>query len=661
MKAPVLAFVFVLLWSNASVSGEPPFPEGLGYPNVIRPESQFGSFGAKLGLMNAPRGVSYDPQDDLYCIADTLNDRVQILDKDGNPSLDANKHIFGLKLLHPYDVDCRKPGEIVIADSGNNRLVIVGKTVKKINIARDNSFVVAALPSNQGGYLALDNNNAALYRVDAAGKLEILVGGDDVFDGLMLSNPVDIDEDRSGNIYISDSDNSRVVKVDKSGKFLVSWGAWGSYSGYLAGPAGISISGDRVFVADQINHRIQVFSTDGKYLFQWARHPSVKHGGNGRVHYPYAISAYNNGQEAIVCEPFEHRCQVFSVAKAEGLTAVNDSAWWNKATKFHYGTKVATQRSVNFYQAIGFYKSDIVPTNIFSITEPDTHATLIFDYSKEAPKLISVVGGYGHDDYNLIRPSGVAVFPDGSIIVSDAGNRKINIYKAKNKLSTLSATGPTMSVITPNYKFERSIRISPAMSIMGVGETTRAAEPGAIKLGPKREVYTLFPKAKRLAIIDLANNIIRRSITLNEAVYPIDFVFSNDLRSAYVVDHYGYKVLHYNLTGKLLNSWGSPGPNSDQFTLPYGIAISDNDKIYVTDVGQNKVKVFDRNGKFIKQWGSWGTEPAAFYQPKGVAVDRQGRIIVTDFGNHRGQIFDLNGMYLGEFGIGAGYKATLRP
>ena len=516
------------------------------------------------------------------------------------------------------------------------------------------------MKSSQGGYLITDNHKNKIFRVNDNGDALLEIGGIDSFSGQPFSNILGVDEDKQGNIYISDSDNSRIVKLTKNGKYISSWGTWGSYSGNLAGPAGISISGGKLFVADQINHRIQAFDLSGTYLFQWARHPSVKHGGNGRVHYPYAISSYDEGKKTVVCEPFEHRCQVFSVSKAQSLVAVNDSAWWHKATKFHYGTKVGTQPSARTYQLSGFKPDEIPSTNIFSITEPDTHATLVFDYSEDLPKLISAIGGYGKEKESLIRPSGVGILPNGSLFISDAGNKKINFYKSQADLQKISINGAKVETQNPKYKLDKVIRLSAGYKALSDTDKSLGMEPGAIDIGPGRSVYALLPKNKSIVQIS-ENGVVGNSIPLDEIVFPTDFEFSPDMKSIYVVDHYGYSIINYDLNGKIINKWGGAGVKQNEFTLPFGIAISDDGRVYVSDVGQNRIKIYNLKGQFQGQWGSWGAEPGEFYKPKGLDIDREGRIIVTDFGNHRGQLFNLDGVYLGEFGIGAGYKAVLRP
>jgi hypothetical protein len=74
--------------------------------------------------------------------------------------------------------------------------------------------------------------------------------------------------DSKGNTYIADGYvNSRVAKVAPDGRWLKSWGSFGSQPGQLNQPHSIAVDGnDRVYVADRNNRRIQVFDTEGKLL-----------------------------------------------------------------------------------------------------------------------------------------------------------------------------------------------------------------------------------------------------------------------------------------------------------------------------------------------------------------------------------------------------------
>ena len=80
-----------------------------------------------------------------------------------------------------------------------------------------------------------------------------------------------------GTFFVSDGyANTRVVKFDKNGKFLMTWGQPGENGkdtrpGYMNNVHGIAVDPQtrRVFVNDRNNHRVQVFDENGKFLDQW--------------------------------------------------------------------------------------------------------------------------------------------------------------------------------------------------------------------------------------------------------------------------------------------------------------------------------------------------------------------------------------------------------
>jgi DNA-binding beta-propeller fold protein YncE len=80
----------------------------------------------------------------------------------------------------------------------------------------------------------------------------------------------DVAWDPAGNAYISDGYiNSRVAKVDKNGKWLMSFGEPGNQPGQFNTPHSIAADAQgNIYVADRGNRRIQVFNTDGKFLRQ---------------------------------------------------------------------------------------------------------------------------------------------------------------------------------------------------------------------------------------------------------------------------------------------------------------------------------------------------------------------------------------------------------
>lgn len=96
-----------------------------------------------------------------------------------------------------------------------------------------------------------------------------------------FGRPTDIAWLPDGTFFVSDGyENTRVVKFDKDGKYLLEWGKPGHSAPYEFDTVhGIAIDNQRrVYVADRANHRVQIFDENGKFLDQW---PNLR--------YPYYI------------------------------------------------------------------------------------------------------------------------------------------------------------------------------------------------------------------------------------------------------------------------------------------------------------------------------------------------------------------------------------
>jgi 6-bladed beta-propeller protein len=84
-----------------------------------------------------------------------------------------------------------------------------------------------------------------------------------------------------GTFFVADGyANTRVVKFDKNGKYLMAWGEKGTppnekRPGYFNNVHGVAVDPQtrRVFVNDRQNHRVQVFDENGKYLTEWSFGP----------------------------------------------------------------------------------------------------------------------------------------------------------------------------------------------------------------------------------------------------------------------------------------------------------------------------------------------------------------------------------------------------
>ena len=91
--------------------------------------------------------------------------------------------------------------------------------------------------------------------------------GEDTFDGR-----ADVAVAPNGDIFVVDGHgNNRVVKFNKDGEFVMSWGEAGTGPGQFNEPHSVAFdSQGRLFVGDRVNERIQVFDQNGQYLAEWS-------------------------------------------------------------------------------------------------------------------------------------------------------------------------------------------------------------------------------------------------------------------------------------------------------------------------------------------------------------------------------------------------------
>jgi sugar lactone lactonase YvrE len=103
------------------------------------------------------------------------------------------------------------------------------------------------------------------------GKAGIAGSGPDEFNA-----PSAVQVAPNGDIFVADghggNTNARIVKFDKTGKFIKTWGTKGSAPGEFNGPHTLAMdSRGRLYVGDRGNNRIQIFDQDGNFIDQWAQ------------------------------------------------------------------------------------------------------------------------------------------------------------------------------------------------------------------------------------------------------------------------------------------------------------------------------------------------------------------------------------------------------
>jgi len=124
---------------------------------------------------------------------------------------------------------------------------------------------------NDGNMWATDDRGHVVYKVSPEGKILLTLGTKG--QAGQINQPTDVAVGASGDIFVAQghtpgaSGDPRVVKFDRNGNFIKTWGGKGKGPGQFDVAHGIAIdAGGRLWVADRENQRIQIFDQDGTYI-----------------------------------------------------------------------------------------------------------------------------------------------------------------------------------------------------------------------------------------------------------------------------------------------------------------------------------------------------------------------------------------------------------
>jgi len=119
------------------------------------------------------------------------------------------------------------------------------------------------------GVRVVHNEKGGQWGANLEVKLELVrtIGGLDAEENLSFFEPSDIVRDSAGNLYILDSGNCRIQKLDPEGKFIKTIGREGQGPGEFQAARSMDIDEqNNLFVFDVRSWRIEVLSSEGKPL-----------------------------------------------------------------------------------------------------------------------------------------------------------------------------------------------------------------------------------------------------------------------------------------------------------------------------------------------------------------------------------------------------------
>lgn len=323
----------------------------------------------------------------------------------------------------------------------------LGSTDFMMFVRRD--LAAGAWAAPQAGAAAADEEVYA--RVTRPLTSTLAVGGARGNGQGQFADPKNLAVAADGSVYVVDTFNHRIQKLDKDGKFVSTWGQEGAEDGSFKEPWGIAIapSGD-VYVADTWNHRVQRFDKDGVFKAKWGSQQLVGAvaQGPGAFFGPRGI-AIDQAGSVLVTDAGNHRVQRFDAdgkfqaayggrGAGDGLfaepvgIAVDRSGniyvadTWNKRVqKLDANGRFMAQFPVAGWESESVVNKPSVAVDgegAMYVTDPEMHRAVKIS---AAGQVLAVWGKLGRDAGSLSLPTGIAVAPSGDVWIADSQNHRV--------------------------------------------------------------------------------------------------------------------------------------------------------------------------------------------------------------------------------------------
>lgn len=422
---------------------------------------------------------------------------------DGGPAASA-------QLFAPLGIAVDSAGNLFIADNGNSRIrkVSSGGVITTVAVVPTG---VARVAADATGNLFVSSGHAVV-KIDATGKVSPFAGnGMAGFSGdagpatsAMLYGPQGLRVDASGNVFIADQLNNRIRKVAPSGTITTFAGnGQGGYAGdgaqassaMLFQPEDVALdSKGNVFISDSLNGRLRKVDSTGVISLVAGGGGSLQDGSSSEARLaPNGIELDGSGN--IVVAEFNYRrvrkvAPQQSVTTVAGVLPVTGAGDNVKATSVslldpigvavdaagnvfiadyldHRVRKVTPDGTINTATGDGIagYSGDNGPAGSARITQPlevsfDPSGNLFVSAGVvrkiSTSGTISTVAGNGQFGFagdggkataaTFLSPTGVAADSSGNIFIGDRGNNRIRRVDPSGNISTIAGDG------TPTFK-----------------------------------------------------------------------------------------------------------------------------------------------------------------------------------------------------------------
>ena len=246
----------------------------------------------QLAKLDSPFGLTIDKEGNVY-IADTSNHQIRKIDSIGNVTTLAGTGNSGSNdgpgksatFSCPNSVAVDDSGNVYVADTANSKIRKIDQMGVVTTVAGTGStgaadgkgqnasfYYPAAIALDGDGNLYIaDSFNNKVRKIDSNGNVSTLAGNgtkgssDGMGTNASFNQPNGLAVDQFRNLYVTDSGNSKIRKIDVLGNVttIAGTGTAGSTDGMglaasFKGPRGLAVDNfGNLFIADSSNHQIR--------------------------------------------------------------------------------------------------------------------------------------------------------------------------------------------------------------------------------------------------------------------------------------------------------------------------------------------------------------------------------------------------------------------